>query len=191
MNSPILFFVSLAAFAVGTYLHVTGMQRFYEYGQTERNPLWRDKYGFPAIGKYVMWLGIFSAGVVGLGLLWFGYQIWITFAIMAAGQFVFWMINSADAKRKRAVQTDMLTKLSEQAAMGNTNPADGTINAIFNPRIDGKAVNSTVSKSGRVWYRLFPWLYVDGSDQMAAVGPLREKVIAWSQQPAARWFDID
>ena len=189
--TQILFFISIAAMLVGTYLHVTGMQRFQAFGQSEGNPLWRDKYGFPSLGKYMLSLAVYFGVAVliawAIGNIW---QVWIAIAIMAGGQFVFWMINEADAKKKRVTQTRILTELSRQAASGNTDPNSPEILSIMNPREGSKGINPTVSKAGRVWYRLFPWLHLPGTDQAATSAALREKIITWSQRTPGDWFNV-
>lgn len=181
IHTPIFFWLSIAALVVASYFHIRSSQNFLWYGQTESNPLWKDKFGFFDARKYVIFLVVFVAAVSAIHLAWMGYQTGIVFYIMAGAFAVMTVLNNSGAKKNRQKQIALLTELLALAKDGRTEPIDPAINTVFRS-------NPIVNKGGRAFYKLFGWLWIDNPGQLESIVPLREKIIAHAQRPSAEWF---
>lgn len=186
INTPLFFYLSLAALAVATFLHVRSSQNFLYYGDTENNPLWRDKYGYFTTTKYLLSLGIVTAFLIFAAFQWWGYQTGITFYIFAAGFFVMTWINNSSAKKNRVLQTKVLMELRGLALQGITDPNAPEILAVMRG-------HSIRIRHGRAFYKLFGWLRAtvpEGTPNNSeeAATQARQLVVAHAQRPDSEWF---
>lgn len=184
IHTPIFFWLSIAAVVVASFFHIRSSQNFLYYGQSESNPLWKDKYGFFAPMKYIVSLAVFIAVIAAVHLAWMGYQTGIAFYIMAGAFVGMTLMNNADAKKQRAKQIDVLRRLNSLATDENVDGTDPAVNSIMQP-------HPIVTKGGRSFYKLFGWLNVDNSVQPPTgdtIVALRNKIINWSRRPEKDWF---
>jgi hypothetical protein len=196
-----LLYAGLAVFVVGAYVDgYLGARNYIYYGRREANKLWQNEYGFLAWGKTLVWQGIFIAGLVVASYL-LNYPIFagILFAILGTIRIVWGASILSSMKDERANQIEVLKALKEQAALGNTNPADPVIDKIFRGRRGAgplvmkgdpvEAAGPVVTKSGRSWYSNFAWLWIESTgDNASAIIPLRIKIIEHAQKPEGEWF---
>jgi hypothetical protein len=189
IHTPIFFWLSLAALAVASYFHIRSSQNFQWYGQTEINPLWKDKYGFFTPVKYVVSLVIFVAvvSVIHFTVIDAGYQTGIVFYIMAGAFVVMTLKNNAAAKKNRAKQIEILTRLRSLSTDENVLGGDATVAAVLRP------AQPIVTKGGRSWFRLFGWLWIDSKGlanpiPQTMIDEIQTKIVEWSRRPEKDWF---
>jgi hypothetical protein len=189
-------------FVLGAYIDgYLGAKNYQYYGRREANKLWQDKYGFLDWKKTIIWQGVFIAGLLVFSYVT-DYPIFagILFAILGTIRIVWGASILRSMKDERANQIEVLKALKEQAALGNIDPLDPTIEKIFRGRrgpspivMKGDPVEAAgpiVTKSGRSWYSNFAWLWIEGVSHDEAKVPLRTKIIQHAQKPEGEWFPV-
>jgi len=178
-----IFIIGVVVFLIGNYWDAyRTSSKFQWYGLHETNPLWKDQYGFFDAKKNLLWMIVPVAAILVIAFFfdyWMGAGIFL--GVIGIVRFLVGFSNERKMKKERLRQTDVLTRLRQQADSGNTDPLSAEIQNIFRPI-------PLRSGGGRAWYSLFGWLWVEAPDQAAGMHPLRQKVIAHSQKPQTEWF---
>jgi hypothetical protein len=185
----------IVLFLFGRYLDFNSSKDFIYYGIFERNPLWRDQWGFFKPG--IHWILVFAtvAAAVVIRLLFpFDEHPSINYfmlgVLLIGGAASIWasMVNEKQKKINRVKQAQVLNQVRALAEDVNIDPNSEQMQNLFN-----QAGPYTI-KAGRAFHRLFGWLYVTvpentaTNDAMAAASA-RRKVVEYAQQvsPSA-WF---
>lgn len=181
IHTDLFFYLSLVVLVVGSWFDIRSSRKFIYYGSMEGMPLWQDKQGFFDVKKNVLWFGIFVAAFIALKFAYLGNQVGIVFYIIGVGRFLVSFYNESGMKKRRAVQTDVLTKLSQQAAAGNMSPNSPEIHAILKS-------HAIFNKGGKAFFKLFGWLQIADPGREQSVLPLRQLIIFHAQRPSSEWF---
>jgi hypothetical protein len=199
----LMLYGGLAVFLLGAYVDgYLGARNYIYYGRREAAKRWANEYGFLDWKKTIIWQGAFIAGLLIPSFLIDhpDYPIFagLLFAILGVIRIVWGAGILRSMKDERKNQIEVLTKLKEQAALGNTDPANSVIDKIFRGRsgpspivMKGdpvEAAGPVVTKSGRSWYSNFAWLWIESNDSKTAIVPLRVKIIEHAQKPESEWF---
>lgn len=165
----VLFFASVAFAAIGCYLDYATSEDGIYYAVREKNPIWKDKFGYFNKPKALILTPII---LVGLFCLWFippiGNQLAILFGIVGTITMIVWTSNTKNRKNTRVKQIEKLRIIRNAPEGSYISP--GTMN----------------TRAGMSWYVFWPWIR-EPAGPMAAQ-KLTERIVDLSRKPESEWF---
>ena len=189
--------IGIAVFLVGRYLDFNSSKDFIYYGVFEKNPLWRDEWGFFRPGIHWILVGATVAASIAIRLIFpfdehpsINYFMLGVLLIGGAASILASMANNRQKKINRVKQAQVLNRVRSLAEDVNIDPNSPEMQNLFN------SAGAYTIKSGRAFHRLFGWLYVEvpkntPTNDAVAASKARKRVVEYAQQVSPdAWFPM-